>query len=268
MTIINGVNDMIKKALHTFNPADYHPSTVIGEFSGRDSVAAIIKAMEDESVSYILPIASFAGTEHGDFDVIYDNYLHLKKRIVELHGDSKTLYPLIEYSQEDIWAAMNGRPSTILINRFGFHSPCIGCHLYFHLTKIKFANALSGKIISGERESHDGRLKVNQLGKTLDAYIEVMTALGFELLMPLRHIVDGDVVEALIGWDWKEGLAHPECVLSGNYRDSKGKAVFEEDVLEAYLDAYIKPVGMVVGSYILEEQEAIHELKEKVMATL
>jgi len=53
---------MIKNALHVFDETKYHPSTVVGEFSGRDSVAAIMKAFESEDIKYILPVASFAGS--------------------------------------------------------------------------------------------------------------------------------------------------------------------------------------------------------------
>ena len=41
--------------------------TVVGEFAGRDSVAAIIKALEDDSIDKVLPVASFSPTEYGDF---------------------------------------------------------------------------------------------------------------------------------------------------------------------------------------------------------
>lgn len=46
------------------------PDTVIGEFAGRDSVAAILKALEDDSITNILPIATFAPTEYGDFEIL------------------------------------------------------------------------------------------------------------------------------------------------------------------------------------------------------
>ncbi len=62
---------MIENAIKEFDPKNYNKKTVIGEFSGRDSVAAILKAFEDEDIDYILPVATFAGTEYGDFNVIY-----------------------------------------------------------------------------------------------------------------------------------------------------------------------------------------------------
>ncbi|WP_430886361.1 hypothetical protein [Fusibacter sp. JL216-2] len=260
---------MIENAIKEFDPKNYNKKTVIGEFSGRDSVAAILKAFEDEDIDYILPVATFAGTEYGDFNVIYKNYKHLQKRVKDLYGDKKVLYPLIEYSREDIWALMNGRLSGELSRKFGFYSPCIGCHLYFHLTKLNFARPLSGIILSGERESHDGRIKVNQLGESLDIYQEVIASFDCQLRMPLRHMDDGHEVESLIGWEWKEGLAHPDCVLSRNYRSCDGKAVYDKNCLERLLQEYVKPAGVLVGKYIVEDQKAdINALKKEVLALI
>ena len=256
---------MITKALVEFEKGNYHPSTVIGEFSGRDSVAAIMKAFEDDSIEYILPIATFAGTEYGDFDVLYENYEKLLEIVDGRYGTSKTVYPLLEYSNKDIWSLMNGRLMGILADRFTYMTPCIGCHLYFHLTKLPFALALSRRIISGERESHDGRIKVNQLGPCLETYCRVIEACGGQLLMPIRHTEDGDQVEKLIGWDWAEGKDHPKCVLSGNYRDSSGKAMVDDDSLSQFLTAHLEPVGVKIGRYLLDPNSSLDQLKKEVL---
>lgn len=256
---------MIRKALREFVASHYDPTTVIGEFSGRDSVAAIMKAFEDESIQYILPIATFAGTEYGDFDVLHDNYEKLLEIVAARYGNKKTVYPLLEYSNMDIWSLMNGRPIAMLTERLGYMTPCVGCHLYFHLTKLPFALALSGRIISGERESHDGRIKVNQLGICLDAYCRVIEGCGGELLMPIRHTENGDDVEALIGWDWQEGKDHPKCVLSGNYRDASGKAMVNYELLQAQVHQYLEPMGTMIGKYLLDADKSFDSLKEEVL---
>lgn len=231
---------------------DYHKNTVIGEFSGRDSVAAILKAYED-GIDYILPIATFAGTEYGDFDSIVENYTKLKNRVNFLYGNQKKLYPILEYNDEKLWHLLNGRFVSVLQSNYNFYNPCIGCHLYFHVTKLKYAKKLSKRIITGERESHDGKLKVNQLHETLEVYKSVLKSLGFELLMPLQDVLKGEEVTQLIGWDWSEGKDHPKCVLSGNYRDINGKAIFDSEELNIFLEQYIKPIGVTAGRYVLGE---------------
>lgn len=245
---------MIHKAKHNFTPLAYHPETVVGEFSGRDSVAAILKAFERDDVQYILPVATFAGTEYGDFQSIYENYEKLQQRVQAIYGNKKTLYALHEYNREDLWSLINGRFMTKLVERFGFYTPCIGCHMYFHLTKIPFANELSRRIISGERESHDGRIKVNQLHICLESYKAVMKKLGFELMVPLQSVWEGDEVERLIGWDWAEGKDHPKCVLSGNYRNASGQAQYDEAAIHGFLEEYLIPHGILMGEYLMDER--------------
>lgn len=259
---------MIKEAIKDFNASDYNPATVIGEFSGRDSVAAIMKAFEDPSVQYILPVATFAGTEYGDFDVLFENYKKMVEIVKARYGDQKTIYPLIEYSNKDIWALMNGRMIALNANEHGYMTPCIGCHLYFHLTKLPFALALSGRIISGERASHDGRIKVNQLDDSLDSYQDVIKACGGELLMPIRDISNGEEIESLIGWEWEEGQDHPKCVLSGNYRDEAGKAIYDEEELKSYLKEGLIPLGRMIGQRLTTTDIDIEVLKREVFKSL
>jgi len=254
---------MITNALKTFDPSLYDKGTVIGEFSGRDSVAAILKALEADNVNYVLPVATFAGTEYGDYDSLYDNYIKLQERVKDLYGDSKTLYPLHEYNENKLWHLVNGRFVTELVNRFKFYNPCVACHLYFHITKIKYAKHFSRKIISGERESHDGRIKVNQLHDSLEAYKYIMKELGYDLMIPLQNEASGDMVESLIGWDWSEGKDHPKCVLSGNYRGIKGQAVYDILQLKVYIAQYLKPVGLLMGAY-MEDKISIKELEDEI----
>lgn len=253
---------MINKAIQTFEPEQYDVTTVIGEFSGRDSVAAIIKAFEREDINYILPVATFAGTEYGDANTLYENYEKLQSEIKKRYGNRKVLYPLHEYNRSDLWHQMNGRVMTQLIEKYHFYTPCIGCHLYFHLTKIPFAKPLSKRIISGERASHDGRLKLNQLNESLETYKTILDQLGYELIMPLQNETSGEGVQKLIDWQWDEGKDHPKCVLSGNYRDAKGKALYDGDALSKFLAGYLTDMGLLVGKYFNGDFD-LETLKEK-----
>lgn len=233
-----------------FDPTQYEKNTIVAEFSGRDSVAAIIKAFQEEEVTHILPVMSFAGTEYGSLTSLIDNYEKLQAYVKEMFP-SKVLYHLLHFSLPDIWHIMNGRFATEMINAYGFYNPCIGCHLYFHGTKVFFSKHFSNVIITGERESHDGKIKVNQLKKTLDVYKEIFEEFNITLWSPLAQISSGQMIQDLIPWTWEEGKDHPNCVLSGNYRDINGKANYDEEDLERYLELYIKPVGRALILYNL-----------------
>ncbi|GFN36131.1 hypothetical protein [Tepidimicrobium xylanilyticum] len=238
---------------------DLPKDTVIGEFAGRDSVAAILKAMEDSSISNILPIASFAPTEYGNFEILKFNYEKMIKRAKELYGSNKTIYPLVYYSNFDLWSVINGRFVDSIIEGFNFYTPCVGCHAYFHLLRIPIALRLSKKIIAGERESHDGRIKINQTAESLDAYEKMAKALNVELIMPLRYVEDGNNVEKILGWEWKEGKDHQRCAFNKNYVNPKGNVTYNKDKMKEYIDKYLYPVCVALGELLIGEGEPTKE---------
>lgn len=237
--------------------------TVIGEFSGRDSVAAILKAFESSSINHILPVMSFAGTEYGNLEGLKENEERLRQQVKELYGEEKTLHPTIIYSSPKLWSVLNGRPVHALIERFGFYTPCIGCHMYFHLLRVPMARRLGGKIISGERVSHGGRIKLNQLNLSLDTYAKVLENLDVDLLFPIRNIVEGDAIKDLLGWDWAEGKEHPACMYSGNYRNMDGKTDYSEERLQAFLKDFLLPLSIRLGKIIIDHPNASLEELQK-----
>ncbi len=244
---------------------DLPKDTVIGEFAGRDSVAAIIKAIEDEEIVNILPVASFAPTEYGDFKILELNYEKMLTRIQKLYGDKKKIYPLQYYSNFNLWSLINGRFLDFNVMNFGVYTPCIGCHAYFHLVRIPLALKLGARIISGERESHDGRIKLNQTKETLDCYIKIAEYFGVELIMPIRHMKDGQDVKELIGWDWDEGKAHQSCAFSGNYKNIDGNVYYNKKKINNYLEKYLYPISKVLGEVLIEDENISKELMLRII---
>ena len=70
-------------------------NTVIGEFSGRDSVAAIFKVLEDDNINHILPVATFATTEYGDSTSLDNNYEKMIERVKKLYGNNNLSFSLL-----------------------------------------------------------------------------------------------------------------------------------------------------------------------------
>ena len=238
---------------------------VIGEFAGRDSAAAIIKALEAEDLSRVLPMATFAPTEYGDFNSLERNLLSTQKRVAQLYGQAKSLDQLVYYSNPDLWSALNGRFAYVLQEKYGFFSPCIGCHAYFHLVRLPFALQLGKKIISGERESHDGQVKINQLAPCLEVYQKITDYFGVELLMPLRHMEEGNEVVTLLGWDWEEGSSQPVCALSGNYRTTAGQVNYDVQALHRFLQEFLYPTAIELGELIIENPQADRKTMLKII---
>lgn len=222
----------------------YPKETVVAEFAGRDSIAAILKVFERNDINYILPIASTSPTEHGETENIIKNYNDLKKKIEIKYKNKKQFLELQYYSPYDLWKKINCSDIQGFINRFNFYSPCIGCHFYFHLSKVKFANKYSKRIISGERISHDGQIKINQSKLAIDTYKEILKEIGIELITPLENISNGNNIKDIIGSDWEQGQNHLECVYSGNYKDKNSNVTIKEKDIANALKNYYKPLAI------------------------
>jgi len=213
----------------------------IAEIAGRDSIAATLAGVASLGIETIVPTAVYTGTEYGDWSVLFDSVDHLRRRLADT---PVVISDLILLGSPRLWGALNGRHMARLAEEFGYCTPCVGCHLYLHIVRVPLAWALgASKIISGERESHDGRVKINQTAQALDAYASVIAEAGIELVMPIRQIASGEDVEGLLGEGWAEGDRQLSCVLSKNYVDGDGAVVFDKDGFGRFLERFIVPAG-------------------------
>jgi hypothetical protein len=233
----------------TINKIRKTQNTAIAEIAGRDSIAAVIKACETNVFKAIIPTIAYTGTEFGDWEIPFKKTRFLKNL---LKKKGVFLYDPILIGFPEFWWKLCGRYSVDLSLKYGFYSHCVGCHLYFHAIRIPLAKKLQCKIvIGGERESHDGRLKVNQIGIALDAYIAFMKKFGIELLLPLRFTKSGEEIELLIGKHWDEGKEQLACVLNKNYLDTEGRALINEDAVKKFLNEFaVKTAEESIKEYI------------------
>ena len=93
-------------------------------------------------------------------------------------------------------------------------------------------------VIGGERESHDERIKINQIGIALDAYITFLKRFDIQLFLPLRYVKSDKEIELIVGRQWPEGEQQIECVLSKNYQDIDGSIVFEKNAIKKFFDDF------------------------------
>ena len=204
----------------------------IAEIAGRDSIAAVILACELRPIKAVVPTIAYTGTEYGRWKTPFEKTEILKERL-ERNG-IKVFDPVVVGSPK-IWWALCGKETAQLIQQFGFLPHCVGCHLYFHAIRIPLAKKLrSNLIIGGERESHNGKIKINQIKISLDAYQVFVKKFDIELFLPLRHIASGEEIEAIIGMQWDEGGQQLECVLSKNYRQRDGSVIVNEESIKRF----------------------------------
>lgn len=213
-------------------------SPALVEIAGRDSIAAAILAARERGLSDLLPVYAYTGTEYGPFQKVLLAVQNLRQQLPGV-----TIHDLILMGSPRLWQALNGRFVSELIARFGFYTPCVGCHLYLHSIRIPLALELGGlPIVSGERESHDGDVKVNQSASVIDRYQSFARAQGVSLLLPLRQVEQGEKVEEILGFLWDEGKEQLGCVLSGNYRGVNKEPMVTEARVLHYLEEFAIPV--------------------------
>jgi len=216
------------------------------EIAGRDSVAAAIKSVEEDHFTDLIPTYVYTGTEHGPWSSMEQAVKRLSSRLPETR-----VHELLVVGSPGFWQALNGRFVSELISRYGFYTPCVGCHLYLHSVRIPLALSLRNiPIISGERERHDGDVKINQTSEVLDFYQRLAEFFKIELLMPLRHISKGKQIEEILGFEWHQGKEQLDCVLSGNYRMLDNKVVVGDQSVRRFLEGFAAPCSKeIIQSY-------------------
>ena len=232
--------------------ADAPGRALVCEIAGRDSYAAFVEYARQgglEGYERVFLSIAAAPTEYGSLATLVEN-TDLFVEHPALEGRSVA----IQFTKDvELWRALAGRPTGFYQSAYGFYTPCVSCHAYFHLLRGFLALDVGGSaVLSGERESHEGRIKVNQLPACLDAYASILASRGIELLLPIRKVTENAKIEALVGTGWKEGAEQLECVFSGNYDvpGSKGQLAIDIAKLERMLAETLVPLGTrVLAAY-------------------
>jgi hypothetical protein len=214
----------------------------VAEIAGRDSVAAAVASVRERGFDTILPTTVYTSTEYGDEAAPEQ----ARYRLVGLIEGDALVHGLVHLGSPQLWAALNGRFAQVIEERFGIYSPCLACHLYMHLCRVPLSRMLGrAPVIAGERDTHDGRIKLSQTTRSIDASIAVLAHAGIDLLQPIRG-ASGTEVEGLIGDGWEQEAGQLECVLSGNYLDGDGHAVYDEAAFDAYAEGFLEPAGRAI----------------------
>jgi hypothetical protein len=217
-------------------------SLAIVEIAGRDSVAAAVAAVREHGYRTLVPTIAFTGTETGDRQAP----MRAVRVLRGLLGERVHVREPIALSDPALWSAMNARPAAEIQQRFGVYSPCLACHLYLHLLRVPLAWSEDGApVIAGERETHDGRIKLSQTPASIAATERVLAHAGVRLLEPVRTM-SGEQVAELVGGDWDQKAGQLGCQLSGNYVNFDGSVTYDETGHERYLAEYFEPVGRAV----------------------
>jgi len=208
----------------------------IVEIAGRDSIAAALEATKKRNLKALLPTIAYTGTEFGSWEVPIKKTYMLKE---ELSKRGIRVFDPVLLGAPRFWWRLCGRYITYLFERFGFYSPCMGCHLYLHALRIPLARKIGcSVVIGGEREFHQEKIKINQIGVALDAYISFAEKFGIELFLPLRRVRKSKDIESMVSQCWEKGVEQLGCVLSKNYLNIDGDVVFSEGDIKRFFNEF------------------------------
>lgn len=234
----------------------------IGGVAGRDTAASIIAAFSKGLVCSVLPIlTSEPSLSFVDYSIYVPNNEYLKKKIAKEYNG--TLYDIVSIGDPEFWHVLNGRYVSETIKKFGFYSPCTACHLYFYTLRGILAKILGSNIVvSGARDSHDGKSKVSQFPSSTELIQNFLyEELGVAQFQPLLSIRNGKEIEEILGVEWKQGTKQIKCLLAKNYMSVNGKhTLIEEQRVKEFLLKFAIPATKVIVQARLRGEKDIAAL--------
>ena len=212
---------------------------MIAEIAGKDSISAIIQFNNITKTKYsFIPSIVYTGTEFGRMEAYKESIEFLKQSGIYLTQTH-------ELHNEDLWNILNIKYQYLLNNKYGFFTPCIMCHFYTHLLRVPLYidnNAVG--IITGERLSHDGRIKLNQHKMVLDCFREMFSKHNINIVQPLLNISDTSLIDNNIGSTSIKVKANDvKCILSNNLF---GFSLDDSNIKKSinnYLFNFVTPIG-------------------------
>lgn len=236
LKILDKINLELNYPMNIKSPQNYF----IADISGKDSIAALLRIVDENPSCVVVPSIIELACEYGD----KKQFSKVIRRLnISFNGKSRKIMPCIIPEANDLWREIVVQNIQDVINSYGFYSPCIACHLVLHLIRIKIAKHLKVKnVISGERETHSGQEKINQLAFVLDFYNMVYKRMGITHHLPLRHINDSKEIDRII--DKHNAIPiYLNCLFAGNYY-SKGtfNLVMDKKQIQNYVEHFLPAI--------------------------
>lgn len=194
---ITSLKELGKKTRNALNLKDKCNAKILG-VSGSDSVAAMVKLIKDgliEKNSIVIPVTCWLPNL---LDEVNEE-LAKNVKLLQKYGMQNEI--IIEDSvvidirqlEDSIHEELTAYSKKIT------GSNCPGCHLTIYYVCGLLAKDLGGNIIiSGGRESHDGKFKINQVDTALDEFKAILKNIGVEIIFPLRYVTKKEDVMDII----------------------------------------------------------------------
>lgn len=243
----------------------------IFELAGKDSIAAAIKYLNDEKNRDTKVLASVVITppEEESFrnqmndaivpglcPMVYTKFIDYMYKYHRDNVNSRT-YPICSTFKSDyaakLWWEIN-RPTRQLVEEYGFYTPCIACHAICHAVRYELAKRYVDDvvIVSGERTSHNNRVKINQNEVVLNLFNDYFNNYMFKdtcktvtIVRPVDGLSTAEI-DALVQPFYNEfevdnNYKYITCSMSGNYPIAPDEVELHKDKLERYCKEYLFP---------------------------
>lgn len=240
----------------------------IVEIAGKDSVSAAHNFIRQNEIDVIVPTIVYTRTEYGDFESYRKSIAYLssyaKLRNIQVAN-------LCELHDEVLWNLLCAKYQYCISQKYGFCTPCIMCHLFAHLIRIPlYIEICASGIITGERYSHNGSIKVNQHLLTVKCFQELFNKKGIFLIQPLLNIDELAIIEnEIIDYEDINHINDVKCILSGNMHGVNYDNDFFRNKLCEFLFGFVAPIGeYIVNSYLNRGKIQYDELEVAIKSAL
>jgi hypothetical protein len=219
----------------------------IQEIAGRDSIAAFYKYITEHPKKHdgvILSVA-MAPTEYGNLD-----YLVKSVETAVNIAKSNALEVVFSASKDiHLWKKLVGKNVLRHSLKYGFFTPCILCHLYFHMLRAFIAiDVGASPIVSGERALHGRKTKLNQTHEAVSAFERVFLEAGIEIVFPVIDVSSESELMELLPRRWEEGKEQLSCIFSGS-STVEGEADIK--LIEGNYTKFLEEVAVPLGSEVI-----------------
>ena len=219
---------------------------LLTDFAGRDSIAACIQILNDEEIDTIIPIGDIVPSRYGGTDSYSHNWNTLAQLVKNNHV-GVDLKPWFIVDGQDFWKTLNQRYVQQITGKFGWFTPCLGCHFHFYAMRSVLVEILGHYTIilaSGEKRLHkNGKRKANQTDAAVKSYGKFSHERGIDHRFPIHNFEFEEQITSLVGAKWKEGGSKMSCIHSGNDQDDNGQLKFTEEQISEMMSEYIIPMG-------------------------
>lgn len=240
-------------------------NVIIAEIAGKDSISAINRFIHKriDDIYIIVPTIVYTGTEYGRIDTYNESIEYLKR----VSGPNIRFDNTHVIRDEKLWNKLNAKYQYLINRKYNFYTPCIMCHFYAHLLRIPLYLEMSAVgLLTGERLSHDGKLKINQHKLVLKYFRDLFVEKDIKFIQPNLKISNTKFIDNVISDKTIIKQANDvKCIMSNNLYGFSLESPEALSYIERYMTEFFLPLGdYCITNMVKNKQVNLFELEKKI----